>query len=296
MLHQALEQAFHGDVDVQTLPGIAWDLVQKAFVPLAVVGGSTGLVTLAIHLSITRMGFSLDKFMPDLTRFNPVSKVQQLVQQAPQSVLKAAAMLVLFGSTIYMLAWQNAEIFLALPFASLDVGLQRVATSIKDLLWKAGGVFLVFALVDLIRQRKLYKKGLRMTKEEVKQEAKDSEANPQVKAKIKRLRRDLARRRMMKAVPTATAVIVNPTHFAVALRYDHETTATPMVVAKGKNYLALRIRQIAVENGVPLIENPPLAQALYKSVDVGREIPPNLYKAVAEVLAYIYKLTRARRR
>jgi flagellar biosynthetic protein FlhB len=109
------------------------------------------------------------------------------------------------------------------------------------------------------------------------------------------MQRDLARRRMMHNVATATAVIVNPTHYAVALRYDHETMATPMVVAKGKNYLALRIRQRALEHNIPLVENPPLAQALYKSVDVGREIPAHLYRAVAEVLAYIYRLTRARR-
>jgi flagellar biosynthetic protein FlhB len=99
----------------------------------------------------------------------------------------------------------------------------------------------------------------------------------------------------MKAVPTATAVIVNPTHFAVALKYEHTSMATPIVVAKGKDFLALRIRQIAIENQVPLVENPPLAQALYKSVEVGREIPSNLYRAVAEVLAYIHRLKTARR-
>jgi flagellar biosynthetic protein FlhB len=99
---------------------------------------------------------------------------------------------------------------------------------------------------------------------------------------------------MMKEVATASAVIVNPTHYAVALRYEHNTMATPVVVAKGKNYLALRIRQRGLDHGVPLVENPPLAQALYKSVDVGREIPVHLYRAVAEVLGYIYRLTRTR--
>lgn len=134
-----------------------------------------------------------------------------------------------------------------------------------------------------------------MSKQEVRDEAKDMEGNPHVKGKIKRLRRDLARRRMMKEVPTATVVIVNPTHFAVALKYRHDAMNTPVVVAKGKNYLALRIRRIANENSVPLVENPPLAQALYKSVEVGREIPPQMFRAVAEVLAYIYKLTNPRR-
>jgi flagellar biosynthesis protein FlhB len=111
-----------------------------------------------------------------------------------------------------------------------------------------------------------------------------------MKARVRRIQRDRARRQMMKEVPEATAVIVNPTHFAVAIRYQMESMAAPQVVAKGKNYLALRIRQIAIENQVPIIENPPLAQALYKSVEVGQEIPPHLYRAVAEILAYIFKL------
>jgi flagellar biosynthetic protein FlhB len=295
MLHQALAGAFRDDLNITTMPGIAWSLIQKAFVPLSVIGGLTGGATLALHLWVTKMGFSLDKLAPDFNRFNPVGKVRQIFTQGPTALLQASLMLVLFGYTIYVIGKQNAEIFLALPFARLDVGLQQIGASLKELLWKAAAVFVLFGVVDLVRQRKRFRKSLRMTKQEVKDEVKDSEGNPQVKGKIRRMRRDLARRRMMKEVPTATAVIVNPTHYAVALRYLHETNATPMVVAKGKNYLALRIRQIAVENGVPLVENPPLAQALYKSVDVGREIPPQLYRAVAEVLAYIYRLSRMRR-
>ena len=121
------------------------------------------------------------------------------------------------------------------------------------------------------------------------------DGNPVVKARIRRIRRDLARRRMMKEIPTATAVIVNPTHYAVALKYSLEEKGAPRVVAKGKNYLALRIRQMALDNNVPLIENPPLAQGLYKSVDVGHEIPAHFYRAVAEVLAYIYRVMNGRR-
>jgi flagellar biosynthetic protein FlhB len=108
------------------------------------------------------------------------------------------------------------------------------------------------------------------------------------------MQRDMARRQMMKEVPTATAVIVNPTHYAVAIRYSMESGAAPKVVAKGKNYLALRIRQKAVDHLVPIVENPPLARALYKSVDVGQEIPADLYRAVAEILAYIYRLMNGR--
>jgi flagellar biosynthetic protein FlhB len=135
-----------------------------------------------------------------------------------------------------------------------------------------------------------------MSKQEIREEHKENEGNPQVKGRIRRIQRDLARRRMMQAVPTATAVVVNPTHYAVAMRYVMESMAAPVVVAKGRNYLALRIRERAREHGIPIVENPPLAQALYKSAEVGQEIPAHLYRAVAEILAYIYRLTRGSRR
>lgn len=295
MMRDSLPAAFHETVSVNSLPGIASAMLRQAFLPFAVVGGLTGLTTLAVHLTITKFGFSPQKLSPDFTRFNPVSKVQNLIRQGPSAVAQAVVMLLLFGATIYMIAKQNAEAFLSLPFASLDIGIQKVAVSLKELLWKAAGVFLIFGLFDLFRQRKRFVKDLKMTKHEVKQEFKENEVSPQIKGKIRRLQRDFARRRMMHEVATATAVIVNPTHYAIALRYSHESMATPLVVAKGKNYLALRIRQRALDHGVPLVENPPLAQALYKSVDVGREIPPHLYRAVAEVLAYIYGLTKRRK-
>jgi flagellar biosynthetic protein FlhB len=150
--------------------------------------------------------------------------------------------------------------------------------------------------LDFLRVYRRHYKSLRMSKQEVREELKETEGNPQIKSRIRRIQRDLARRNMMKEVPKATAVVVNPTHFAVAIRYHVESMAAPMVVAKGKNYLALRIRQRAVENHVPIIENPPLAQALYKSAEVGQEIPMHLYRAVAEVLAYIFKLMHSPRK
>jgi flagellar biosynthetic protein FlhB len=131
---------------------------------------------------------------------------------------------------------------------------------------------------------------MKMSKQDLRDESKETDGNPQIKARIRRIQRDMRRKNMMREVATATAVVVNPTHYAVALRYEQGTMAAPLVVAKGKNYLAARIRQRAIENQVPIIENPPLAQALYKSVDVGQEIPAHLYRAVAEILAYIFKL------
>jgi len=295
MMRASLAQAFHADVSIASFPGIASNLLQRAFIPLSVIGGLTVLLTLGIHLMVTKMGFSLKKFTPNFGNFNPIGKLKGMAFKGPMAVAQASVMLVLFSLVILSIARQNADLLLTLPFMSLDTGLLKVGGSIKDLLWKAAGAFLIFGLIDLFRQKRKFMKDLKMTKQEVKEENKEMDGNPLIKGKIRRLQRDLLRRRMMHNVATATAIIVNPTHYAVALRYDHETMATPMVVAKGKNYLALRIRQRALEHNIPLVENPPLAQALYKSVDVGREIPAHLYRAVAEVLAYIYRLTRARR-
>ena len=142
--------------------------------------------------------------------------------------------------------------YLSLPFQSVESGFGQVCGSFAALLWKAGGVFLVFGAVDLLRQKRRYRKDLRMSKQEIRDEVKETEGNPQMKARIRRIQRDWLRHQMMKEVPTATAVIVNPTHYAVALRYALDSMATPVVVAKGKNYLALRIRQRAVEHQVPI--------------------------------------------
>jgi flagellar biosynthetic protein FlhB len=163
-----------------------------------------------------------------------------------------------------------------------------------EVLWKAAAFFVLFGVIDLFRQKRRFAKQMKMSKQELRDEVKETEGNPQIKMRIRRLQRDVRRRRMMEDVKTATALIVNPTHYAVAIRYHHETMPAPVVVAKGKNYLAQRIRARALDHQIPLIENPPLAQALYKSVDVGQQIPAHLYRAVAEILAYIYKLTGAR--
>jgi flagellar biosynthesis protein FlhB len=168
--------------------------------------------------------------------------------------------------------------------------LRLISDSFRDFLWKASALFCAIGVLDFVRVYRHHYKSLRMTKLEIRDELKETEGNPQIKQRVRRIQRDLARRNMMKEIPNATAVIVNPSHFAVAIRYEMEGMTAPRVLAKGKNYLALRIRQIAVDHQVPIVENQPLAQALYKSADVGQEIPPHLYRAVAEVLAYIYKL------
>jgi flagellar biosynthesis protein FlhB len=282
--------AFHSDLSPEILSRIAWQLFWTHLLPLVLAGLAVATVTLAIRLGTTRFGLSLKKLAPDLKRLSPVSKLRELPRQNLSSLLEAALMLPLFLGAVYVIARDQMEAFLLLPLESVASGAHLLAASLMDLLWKAAALFVVFGSVDLFRQIRRYQQDLRMSKQEIREEMKDVEGNPQMKARIRRLQRDRRRRKMMKDVPKATAVVVNPTHFAVAIRYQMESMVAPVVVAKGKNYLALRIRQMAVEHQVPVIENPPLAQALYKSVDVGQEIPPHLYRAVAEILAYIFKL------
>lgn len=262
--------------------------------PILMAVAALALVTLVLQLGMSRMGFSLHKLTPDLKRLSPVSKLKQLGRNNLPSLVQAIILLPVSAYVVYAIIYENLDRTLSLPLKSLQAGKSDVLGSIGTVLWRAAALFFVFGCVDLIRQQRHYSADLRMSKQELKDEHKETEGNPQTKMRVRRIQREQARKRMMQQVPKATAVIVNPTHYAVALRYEPESMVAPLVVAKGKNLLALRIRKIAVENQIPLIENPPLAQGLYKAVDVGQEIPPHLYKAVAEILAYIFRLMHRR--
>ena len=282
--------AFTPNLAPLDLSRIAWQLFWSHVLPLALGGLAMVVMTLAIRLGTTRLGFSLKKLAPDLQRLSPLARLRELPRQNLSSLVQAVLMLPLFLGAVYVIAREQLETILLLPLHSVESSFRFLGVSLMDLFWRAAGVFVVFGSVDLLRQMRRYQRDLRMSKHEIREEAKDIEGNPQMKARIRRLQRDRARRQMMKEVASATTVVVNPTHFAVAIRYHMDSMAAPLVVAKGKNYLAQRIRQRAIEHQVPIIENPLLAQALYKSVDVGQEIPPHLYRAVAEILAYIFKL------
>ena len=268
--------------------------VMHCIVPPVVAGAGLLVVALALQLSLTGMGFSVNKLAPDFKHFNPITKLKQIPKQNGPALLQAVILIPVCGYAIYALAANNLGPLIMLPLGGIEAGRNQVMGSFGNLLWRGAGLFFLFGCVDLFREKRKHLNQLRMTKEEVKEEHKQLEGDPQIKARIRQIRRTQARKNMMQQIPTATAVIVNPTHYAVAIRYDPEIAAAPMVVAKGKNYLALRIRQRALEHNVPLVENKPLAQGLYKAVDVGHEIPPHLYRAVAEILAYIFRLMQSR--
>ncbi len=251
-------------------------------------------IALAAQLLSTRLGVSLTRLAPSLKRLNPISRIKELPRQNLPIFFQALILLPVFSAAVYALGKENWANFEKLPLASIESSVGQVAAALQKLLWRAAALFMVFGIVDLFRQTRRHSKDLRMTKQEIRDEFKQIEGNPLIKQRVRRIQRDLARRSMMKAIPTATAVIVNPTHYAVAIRYSLDSAGAPMVVAKGKNYLAQRIKAKALEHEVPIVENAPLAQALYKSVDIGQEIPAHLFRAVAEILAYIFKLMHGR--
>lgn len=285
-----MDRAFAPEITVPGLVSLLIAVTWRSLAPLFAAGAALVLLTLAFQLAVTRFGFAAKKLAPDFKRLNPVNKLRQLPKQNGPALIQALVLLPVVGGAVWYVVAEHLDAMVALPLTTVRAGAGQVFETVRGLLWKAAALFFVFGCVDLLRESRRHTSELRMTKQEIKDEMKESEGNPQIKAKIRSIRRDQARRRMMAAVPKATAVVVNPTHFAVALKYEPASMAAPVVVAKGKNYLALRIRQKALDNQVPLIENPPLAQALYKTVDVGQEIPPQLYKAVAELLSYIFRI------
>lgn len=293
LMRQTLEAAFWAASSTGIVE-LSRHLIVRVLRLLAPAAGLLLLATVAMQLIATQLGVSLKKLTPDLQRLNPLSRLRDLPKQNLPALLRALIMLPLFGLAVYGIIRDNLFAYMALPFQAAETGFREACASLGTLLWRASGVFLLFGAVDLLRARQRFRKELRMSKQEIRDETKETEGNPQMKARIRRIQRERLRHKMMKEVPKATAVIVNPTHYAVALRYSLDSISTPVVVAKGKNYLAQRIRQRALESQVPIIENPPLAQALYRSVDVGQEIPAHLYRAVAEILAYVFKLMNGR--
>jgi flagellar biosynthetic protein FlhB len=286
-----LRQAFSSSLTAGDLVVLLTRLAVATLRPLAVLGGVLMAVTLVLQMGATNLGFSLARLAPKFDRLSPANRLRELPGNNIAHFLQALVMVPLMLWLTWSMVRDRLPEILRLPLLPVAAGAGAAGILLRDALRKSAFVLVLLGAVMLVRDRSRYNARLRMSKQEIRNESKENDGNPQIKARVRKIQRDMRRKNMMRAVPTATAVIVNPTHYAVAIKYEQGGMAAPQVVAKGKNYLAARIRQRAIENQVPIIENPPLAQALYKSVDVGQEIPPDLYRAVAEILAYIFKLT-----
>ncbi len=291
-----LRQSFGASLGPAALMTILTRLSVAVLRPLALAGVALLIVTIFFQMAATDMGFSLARLAPRFDRLSITGKLRDLPANNLMSTLQAMVMIPVMFWLTWSLVKDRLPELLRLPMMPVAASAAAAGILVKDAMRKASLALLLLGAVMLVRERARYSKRLRMSKQDIRDEAKETEGDPQTKARIRRLQRDLRRRNMMRNVAKATAVIVNPTHYAVAIRYEQGVMAAPQVVAKGKNYLAARIRLRATENLVPIIENPPLAQALYKSVEVGQEIPAHLYRAVAEILAYIFRLMGNTRR
>jgi flagellar biosynthesis protein FlhB len=263
-------------------------LVASIGLPISIAGLILGIVG---HLAQIGFIFSFEPITPNLDKINPISGLKRLFSTRQ---LWESMRVILKGATLLFVAFRVVQSDLdrmpGLVFSKPSQWLGMLgATGVRLFLWMVG-VLMVFAGIDFWLQRREYGKQVRVTKQEAKQEAKEQDGDPLIKARIRSMQRDRARKRMMSAVKKADVIITNPTHIAIALVYDKDKMAAPRVVAKGADFLAQRIKKIAAESGIPMVENVPLARAIYKTVKVNHFIPRTLFQAVAEVLAYVYRL------
>lgn len=263
-------------------------------VPMLTAGVAAAIAALLFQLLQTRFGIASAKLKPDWGRLNPSQKVKGILQRGAMQFVYALVLLPAMGFVVYSAIHGEWASIHSLPRQDLVGGIRWAAGWSRSLLITMAALFGLVGFVDFHWQSRKYNKSLRMSKQEIKDEMRESDGNPLIKARLRKLQRGLLRRKMVQDVPKATLVVVNPTHYAVALRYAPGESAAPRVLAKGRDHLALRIRKIAMEHQVPVVENPPLARSLYQSSKVGHDIPPQLYRAVAEVLAYIYRVMQGR--
>ena len=239
--------------------------------------------------------FTTKTIQPKLSKINPISGLKNLfsLKKLFEGVKITLKVFVAFGVGFYLFYSWLVEIP-KLELFDLFTQIKWIVEKVVILVWIMIAIFLVFAVIDFAYQRYSYKKSLKMSKQEIKDEMKNTEGNPEIKAKIRQIQMKMASQRMMAEIPKADVVVTNPTHYAVAIRYDRTKDKAPRVIAKGIDHLAQRIKEIARENDVMIVENKPLARQLYAEVELESEIPEQFYKAVIEVLVYVYKVKEKR--
>ncbi len=269
---------------------VTYLFMQSLLIAMPVLLASMGFGLLA---SLAQVGWHITTkpLMPKLSKLNPISgfkrlfKVQALVDLGKSLVKFAIIIMVIYG----IIKKELNMIFMLMDMDFLQA-IFYLANLVVSVAMAVGAWFVLVAAFDFGYTFLKNEKELRMSKHEIKEEMKQSEGNPEIKGRIKSKMREISMRRMMQSVPQADVVITNPTHFAVALKYDRSAGVAPVVVAKGADFMAKRIKDKAKENGVEIVENKDLARTLYATVDIGREIPPELYQAVAEILAFVYRI------
>lgn len=259
-----------------------------------------GLMAVGFVSNVGQIGFkiSLKALKPKMSKFNILKGMQRLFfsSRSLVEVGKSLAKLFVIGLFTYWVLEDLIKDAVLLIDHSVAEIVNFMIESASTLIWKLALVFAVIAAADFVFQKSKHKKDLKMSKQEIKDEGKQTDGDPEVKARIKSIQLETARKRMMQDIPTADVVITNPTHYAIAIKYDSENGSAPKVVAKGVDSLAQRIKKVATESGVPLHEDRLLARTLYKIADVGDEIPEELFQAVAQILAHIFNLRNSRKK
>lgn len=264
----------------------------QAIVPVLLV---TLIAALAAPMAIGGWSMSGKPLAPDFKRLSPMQGVQRMFGVRSWMELgKALAKFAVVAAVGIVFLYANTGRVMSLGAVPIHAAIGDAVQISGQALIALTSALVLIAAVDVPFQLWQYRQDMRMTKEEVKKEYKEAEGSPEVKGRIRALQREMSERRMMEEVPKADVIIVNPTHYAVALRYDDKTMRAPRVVAKGVDLIALRIRELANEHKVPIFEAPPLARALHRTVEIGDEIPSGLYVAVAQVLTYIFQLRAAK--
>ena len=283
-----LAQATTHDIGLST-PLFHWTLlaVAKTSAPLLLAAGASVLVA-----NVGQAGFTLapSALAPNFSRLNPGKNLGQVfslqaLSRTGKALIPAAAIAYVFVA-ILSRDWTQLVQLSGIGTAALS----WIGGRLFEIGWKSGIVLLAWAGLDYFLQRQAFENSLKMTKDEIKREAKEDGANPEVKGRMRKLQRKMTRKKMIAEVPKATVVITNPTHYAIALRYEPATMAAPVVVAKGLDKVAEEIKRAARWYNIPTVENVPLAHALYRSVEVGQTVPAKLYQVVAEILAFVYQM------
>ena len=273
-----------------TLSGEIFYIILPAFAPFAAV-----IIFVGIFASVLQVGvlITFKAIAPKFNKISPLTGLKRLFSsQSLADFLKSMAKLIIVGFVGYLTYIDKITELNGLSVSSPESILIYNFTVVAEVAGKIVLALVAIAIFDYFYQRWHHEQQLMMTKQEVKDETKQTEGDPQLKARIRQIQREMSNARMMQEVPKADAVIVNPTHFSVAILYDRDVMSAPEVIAKGADHLALRMRTVARENNVPILERPELARDLYANVEIGDDIPERFYKAIAEILAFVYRLRK----
>ena len=269
----------------------AFGLTFASVAAVAIIGAVLGNVLQATPR------FSAEKLKPKFSKLSPIAGAKRLLgPEALVNFVKGLAKLAIVGALIAYVVWPDRDALIAALFVDPASMLATARDMSIKMIAAAIAAMIIVAALDYAWQRHSWMKRQRMSMKEIKDEMKETDGDPQIKARIRQIRHERAQRRMMAAVPDATVVVMNPTHFAVALQYEEGQAGAPVCVAKGQDALALKIRDVAKEAGVPVVQNPPLARALFASVDIDEEIPVDHYEAVAKLIGFVLRQAAKRRR